>query len=192
MSALSNKTEKRSYTMDYPGAEPSPPERQHIDVPKVIAEIKTKYGYFSQLFSVSCLGDENIWTSGNEKITPQLTRGTCEVQTKSGNYPQDKAVNKSKDLIYTDKKERTVNIVNDALIEPVIKTKRWKPSYICSTSSGDLLDTQLAMMMSKQKLCVILAQQFSKTYSSMTKDNLYILLAVTLNTLQKTETLISV
>lgn len=42
LSVLSNKTEKRSYKMYYTGAEPSPPERQLIDVPKLIAEIKTK------------------------------------------------------------------------------------------------------------------------------------------------------
>lgn len=94
---LSNRTEKRSYKMDYPGAEPAPPERQLIDVPKVITEIKTKYGYFSQLLSASCLCDENIWSSGNKKIVRlHNLRGKLvkPVQTKSGNYPQDIAVKK--------------------------------------------------------------------------------------------------
>lgn len=95
---LSNKTEKRSYKMYYTGAEPSPPERQLIDVPKLIAEIKTKMDIsvnylVCPVFVMKIYGlvaTTKPWIS----TTPQRGELVKSVQTESRNYPQDIAVKK--------------------------------------------------------------------------------------------------
>ncbi|XP_052676817.1 tripartite motif-containing protein 3-like [Crassostrea angulata] len=139
LSASSIKTEEHGYTMESPGAESSPPDRPLIDVPRIITQIKTKY---RELHSVSCLSDEEMWTSGNDKImrlyhlSGELVKS---VQTKSGNVPRDIAVTSSGDLVYADYMDRTVNIVKNTQIQTVISLRGWKPYGVCSTSSGDLL-----------------------------------------------------
>lgn len=58
------------------------------------------------------------------------------IKTKSGNRPNDIAVTRSchGDLVYTDKKDRIVNIMKYKQTESVIK-----PSYVCSAPSDDLM-----------------------------------------------------
>uniref|UniRef100_K1RT36 Tripartite motif-containing protein 2 n=1 Tax=Magallana gigas TaxID=29159 RepID=K1RT36_MAGGI len=139
LSASSIKTEGHGYTMESPGAESSPPDRPLIDVPRIITQINTEYG---QLFSVSCLSDEEMWTRGPDNIIRLYNlRGKLvkSVQTKSGNRPWDIAVTRSGDLVYTDRDDSTVNIVKNTQIQTVIRLQGWKPRGVCSTSSGDLL-----------------------------------------------------
>nr|XP_034304809.1 uncharacterized protein LOC117682074 isoform X2 [Crassostrea gigas]XP_034304810.1 uncharacterized protein LOC117682074 isoform X2 [Crassostrea gigas] len=139
LSASSIKTEEHGYTMESPGAESSPPHRLLIDVPRIITQINTKY---EELRSVSCLSDEEMWTCGYDKIM-RLYNLSGElvkpVQTKSGKHPQDIAVTRSGDLVYTDYIDRTVNIVKNTQIQTVIRLRGWIPLDVCSTSSGDLL-----------------------------------------------------
>ncbi|XP_052679875.1 E3 ubiquitin-protein ligase TRIM36-like [Crassostrea angulata] len=142
LTGFSIKIEENDNTMNSPSAETSTPERPFIDKPQIITEIKTKFGFFSQLFSVSCVDDEAIWVCGSDKVMRLYNlRGelVTSMKTKSGNKPNDIAVTRSGDLIYTDKKERTVNIMKDTQIDAVIKLQGWKPSHLCSTSSDDLL-----------------------------------------------------
>nr|XP_034330767.1 probable E3 ubiquitin-protein ligase MID2 [Crassostrea gigas]XP_034330768.1 probable E3 ubiquitin-protein ligase MID2 [Crassostrea gigas]XP_034330769.1 probable E3 ubiquitin-protein ligase MID2 [Crassostrea gigas]XP_034330770.1 probable E3 ubiquitin-protein ligase MID2 [Crassostrea gigas] len=137
LSASSIKTEEHGYTMD------SPPDRLLIDVPRIITQINTVYG----LNSVSCVSDEELWTCSfydNEMRLYNAQRELMKsVQTKSGNYPYDIAVTRSGDLVYTDYKDRTVNIVKNTQIQTqiqtVIRLRGWRPRGVCSTSSGDLL-----------------------------------------------------
>ncbi|XP_052691300.1 uncharacterized protein LOC128169177 [Crassostrea angulata] len=140
LSASSIKTEEHGYTMESPGAESSPPDRPVIDVPRIITQINTECNL---LLSVSCLSDEEMWTCGYDDNIMRLynLRGELvkSVQTKSGNYPQDIAVTRSGDLVYTDYTDRTVNIVKNKKIKTVIKLQGWGPRGVCSTSSGDLL-----------------------------------------------------
>nr|XP_034308096.1 tripartite motif-containing protein 3-like [Crassostrea gigas] len=138
LSASSIKTEEHGYTMESPGAESSPPDRPLIDVPRIITQINTGC---RGLRSVSCLSDE-IWTRGNDNIMRLFNlRGKLvkSVQTKSGNWPWDIAVTRSGDLVYTDYKDATVNIVKNTQIQTVIRLQGWKPLSVCSTTSGDLL-----------------------------------------------------
>nr|XP_034313238.1 tripartite motif-containing protein 3-like [Crassostrea gigas]XP_034313239.1 tripartite motif-containing protein 3-like [Crassostrea gigas]XP_034313240.1 tripartite motif-containing protein 3-like [Crassostrea gigas]XP_034313241.1 tripartite motif-containing protein 3-like [Crassostrea gigas] len=142
LSASSIKTEEQVYTMDSPGAESSPPDRPLIDVPRIITEINTEYGDSNRLRSVSCLGDEELWTCGDDnKMRLYNLKGKLvkSVQTKSGNEPRDIAVTRSGDLVYTDNWDRTVNIVKNTQIQTVIRLRGWKPRGVCSSSSGDLL-----------------------------------------------------
>ncbi|XP_052680640.1 uncharacterized protein LOC128161395 [Crassostrea angulata] len=140
LSASSIKTEEHGYTMKSPGAESSPTDRPLIDVPRIITQIKTEYG---QLYSVSCLSDEEMWTCVYNDTIMRLynLRGKLvkSVKTKSGNVPYDIAVTRSGDLVYTDYEDRTVNIVKNTQIQTVIRLQGWKPLRVCCTSSGDLL-----------------------------------------------------
>uniref|UniRef100_K1QLF5 Tripartite motif-containing protein 2 n=1 Tax=Magallana gigas TaxID=29159 RepID=K1QLF5_MAGGI len=139
--ALSMKTEEQVITIDSPGAESSTPNRPLIDVPRIIAQINT--ASINGLCSVSCVSDEDIWTCDNEIQIIRLYNLQGElvksVRNKSGNTVYDIAVTRSGDLVYTDYKDRTVNIVKNTQIQTVIRLEGWKPQGVCSTSSGDLL-----------------------------------------------------
>uniref|UniRef100_K1RGL7 Tripartite motif-containing protein 2 n=1 Tax=Magallana gigas TaxID=29159 RepID=K1RGL7_MAGGI len=142
LSALSIKTEEHGYTMDSPGAESFSPDRPLIDVPLIITDIKTKYGESNELLSVSCLSDDEVWTSGQDNMMRLYnlhSKLVKSIQTKSGNTPADIAVTQSGELVYTDPDDRTVNIVKDTKIQTVIRLQGWRPLYVCSTFSGDLL-----------------------------------------------------
>ncbi|XP_052704430.1 uncharacterized protein LOC128180385 [Crassostrea angulata] len=140
LSALSFTTEKQDYSMPPQGAESSPPDRSLMDVPRIITDIDTGYRY--GLCGVMCLNDTEVWTRGIDNMMKlyNLQGELVEsIQTKSGNAPQDIAVTRSGDLVYTDYDVRTVNIVKNTQIQTVIRLQGWRPRGICSTSSGDLL-----------------------------------------------------
>ncbi|XP_052703123.1 uncharacterized protein LOC128179652 [Crassostrea angulata] len=139
LSALSFTTEKQDYSMPPQGAESSPQDRSLMDVPRVITAIDTGYG---SLYGVSCLTDIEVWTRGNEimiKLFNLQGELVESIQTKSGNWPKDIAVTRSGDLVYTDDRDRTVNIVKNTQIQTVIRLRGWRPRGVCSTSSRDLL-----------------------------------------------------
>ncbi|XP_065928511.1 E3 ubiquitin-protein ligase TRIM71-like [Magallana gigas] len=142
LSSLSIKTEQHGYTMDSPGAESSPPDRPLIGVPRIITDINTEYGKSNELSSVSCLSDDELWTSGQDNMMRLYnlhSKLVKSIQTKSGNIPFDIAVTQSGELVYTDCTDKTVNIVKNTQIQTVIRLQGWYPLYVCSTSSGDLL-----------------------------------------------------
>nr|XP_034327214.1 tripartite motif-containing protein 3-like [Crassostrea gigas]XP_034327215.1 tripartite motif-containing protein 3-like [Crassostrea gigas] len=139
LSVLSFTTEEQDYSMLPQGAESSPPDRSLMDVPQVITAIDTGYGY---LWGVTCLNDTEVWTHGSDNMMKLFNlQGELveSIQTKSGNMPEDIAVTRSGDLVYTDYKDRTVNIVKNTQIQTVIRLQGWRPLGVCSTSSGDLL-----------------------------------------------------
>ncbi|XP_065930359.1 E3 ubiquitin-protein ligase TRIM71-like [Magallana gigas] len=136
LSELSIETEEYNYKL---GTEHSPAERSLIDVPQIVTEIKTDYTYAE---NVSCLNDEDIWIQGNNNILRlyNIKIGLLKsIKTKSGKRAEDVAVKRSGDLVYTDKTNKTVNIVRNEEIETVITLHGWKPRGVCSTSSGDIL-----------------------------------------------------
>ncbi|XP_052702671.1 uncharacterized protein LOC128179312 [Crassostrea angulata] len=139
LSALSFTTEEQDYSMPPQGAKSSPPDRSLMDVPQVITAIDTGYEY---IYGVTCLNDTEVWTRGDDDMMKLFNlQGELveSIQTKSGNDPQDTAVTRSGDLVYTDYKDRTVNIVKNTQIQTVIRLQGWRPHGVCSTSSGDLL-----------------------------------------------------
>ncbi|XP_062618771.1 uncharacterized protein LOC134280379 [Saccostrea cucullata] len=144
LSALSITTEEHGYTMKAPEAVSCPPVKPLLDEPEIITTIDTGY---NSLRSVTCLSDEEIWTGGGDKIMKLYNlQGKLlkSIQTKSGNWLRDIAVTRSGDLVYTDPNTRTVNIVKNEQIQKVIRLQGWRPYYVCSTSSGDLLVTMVS------------------------------------------------
>ena len=131
--------DEEGYISIFKEANPSPKGKTLLDVPKLITEIDTGYG---NLFGVSCLGDEKIWTRGGDKmlklynISGELLKS---VQTKSGNNPADMAVTHRGGLVYTDRNERSINLVRNTQVQTLIKLRGWKPFGVCSTISHDIL-----------------------------------------------------
>nr|XP_034308081.1 tripartite motif-containing protein 2-like [Crassostrea gigas] len=141
LSASSVKSDEHGYTLDFPGDESTSFDKTLIDAPKVITDIITEYSDRT-LRSVSCRSDEEIWTCGEDKIMRLYSlKGDLlkSVKTKSGDNPYDIAVHRSGDLVYTDYKDSTVNIMKNKQIETVIRLKGWSPCNICISSSGSLL-----------------------------------------------------
>uniref|UniRef100_K1Q6E5 Tripartite motif-containing protein 2 n=1 Tax=Magallana gigas TaxID=29159 RepID=K1Q6E5_MAGGI len=142
LSALSIKTEERGYTMESPGAESSPPDGPLINVPQIITDINTGYEGSNNLWCVSCLSDDEVWTSGQDNMMRLYNlhgKLVNSIQTKSGKIPEDIAVTQSGELVYTDPHDRTMNIVKNTQIQRVIRLRGWRPLHVCSTSFGDLL-----------------------------------------------------
>nr|XP_022308721.1 uncharacterized protein LOC111114623 [Crassostrea virginica] len=135
-------TEEQGHTKSSAEIESFPPARPLLDVPHLVKDIPTT-GY-DILFHVSCLSDEEIWTSGNNKIMKLYNlKGELlkSVQTKSGNMPEDIAVTRSGGLVYANYREGSINLVNGTQIQPLITLQGWRPHRLCSTSCGDLLVT---------------------------------------------------
>ncbi|XP_022309601.2 uncharacterized protein LOC111115232 [Crassostrea virginica] len=115
------------------------------DTPRILNDIQTEFGgYNNVLNKVSCLSDEEIWTSGNNKIMKLYNlKGELlkSIQTKSGDAPRDIAVTRSGGLVYTDYRDRSINLVSGTQIQTLITLRGWRPRGLCCTSSGDLLVT---------------------------------------------------
>ncbi|XP_062579565.1 tripartite motif-containing protein 55-like [Saccostrea cucullata] len=118
----------------------SPPVKQLLDEPETVTTIDTGD---RELHNVACLSDEEIWTSGCDSTMKlySINQGSLlkSINTRSGNMPGDIAVTKNGDLVYTDDKDRTVNIVKNEKIVEMIRLQNWIPLSVCSTSCGDLL-----------------------------------------------------
>jgi streptogramin lyase len=109
-----------------------------LDEPQVTATIDTGY---DNLFSVCCVGEDQVWTCGFDKTMKLLSlRGQLvkSIETKSGDWPRDIAVTRDGDLVYTDYK--SVNLMKKKKrIE--ITPHGWWPCNICCTAYGDILVT---------------------------------------------------
>ena len=139
LTALCIETEEQDNTVPSPGAESTPPDRPLLDVPQLIAELNTGY---TSLFHISCQSDEEIWTSGDNEILKLYNmKGELleSVETESGNLPRDIAMTQSRDLVYADSRDRSINLVSGTQIQTQIRLRGWRPQGLCGTSSGDLL-----------------------------------------------------
>ena len=122
------------------GAESSPPDRPLLETPFLITELKT--GYDDDQYSISSLGDEDIWIRGNDefiKLYNLQGKILKSIRTKSGNVPEDITATRSGHLVYTDYDDRSINMVKKNKIKPLIRLKGWGPLGVCITSSDDLL-----------------------------------------------------
>ena len=111
-----------------------------LDEPRILTDIQTDYKEF-HLRSVACLSDNELWTCGEKIMKLYNLQGKLlrSVQTNSGGKPWDIAVTRNGDLVYTDRDDRSINLVNGTGIQTLIRLREWAPLNLCSTTSGDIL-----------------------------------------------------
>ena len=112
-----------------------------MDDPEVISTIETGPRY---LRSVTCHNDEQIWTIGGTadiKCSDILGVLQKTIRTKTGDCPNDIAVDRDAALLYSAGIPMTVHKVKNDQTEEIITLQGWKPKQLCVTSSGDLLVT---------------------------------------------------
>ncbi|XP_052677144.1 tripartite motif-containing protein 2-like isoform X1 [Crassostrea angulata] len=139
LTALSLIKEERCSIINSPVAGSSILDKLLIDAPRIIAKVKTEVKF---LGSVACLSDNDMWTCGEDNIMRLYNlQGELvqSIHSKSGKNPWDIAVTRTGDLVYTDDKDRSVNILKKKKIKTLIRTRDWIPRNVCSASSGDFL-----------------------------------------------------
>ncbi|XP_078340721.1 uncharacterized protein LOC111107788 [Crassostrea virginica] len=132
---LSTTLEERVFT----AKKPNTSVRELLDEPEVLNTIKTGH---ETLRSVTCLNEEEIWTSGETAdIKCFSIQGVLQktIQTKSRNYPNDIAVDRDGALLYSDRKTGTVYKIKNDQTEEIIRAHGWGPIQFCVASSRDLL-----------------------------------------------------
>ncbi|XP_056008586.1 uncharacterized protein LOC125664165 [Ostrea edulis] len=142
LSPLSINTEQGD-TMKSAEAVSSPPVKPLLDEPRVTATIDTGYDT-NELFSVSCLSEDQVWTCGDNETMKLLnlqSKLLTSIQTKSGNKPTDIAVTRDGDLVYTDEYKHTINLIKNKKIQTVITLQGWRSRNVCCTAANDLLVT---------------------------------------------------
>nr|XP_022295769.1 E3 ubiquitin-protein ligase Midline-1-like [Crassostrea virginica] len=137
LTPLSTTLEERVFT----AKKPNTSVRELLDEPEVLNTIKTGH---EKLRNVTCLNEEQIWTSGRTDVIKCFNiQGVLQktVKTKTGAWPLDIAVDRDGALLYAYWETRTVYKVKNDQTEEIITLQGWKPSNLCVTSSGDVLLT---------------------------------------------------
>ncbi|XP_056000367.1 uncharacterized protein LOC125656248 [Ostrea edulis] len=145
---LSFTTDENGYTLKK--SETS--QKELMDEPELVTTIDTGYG---DLSSVTCLSEEEFWTSAYVSDMKCFNvQGTVidTIKTKSGKWPNDIAVTSDGGLVYSDGRTKTVNKVKSGQTEEVIRLQGWKPINLCVTSSGDLLATMYSVDLTQSKV----------------------------------------
>ncbi|XP_056000109.1 tripartite motif-containing protein 3-like [Ostrea edulis] len=128
-------------------------DKELLKEAKVIANIPTNV---KDLRSLACVGSAKVWINGIEKIIRCVDiHGTVQdtVTSTCNKFPNDIAVNRQGELIYSDGPNRTVNIVRHGNIEKLITTPQgWKPGGLCCTRSGDILVSMFTIDISHFKI----------------------------------------
>ncbi|XP_061186400.1 uncharacterized protein LOC133194463 [Saccostrea echinata] len=111
-----------------------------LDKGKVIAIVPTAV---KPIWRVACVGENAAWISGDDIFIKLVDiHGFVQdiVKTTSLETPNDITVTRQNDLVYSDAKTRTVNIVRNGLTEVMFTTQKgWKPRGLCCTRLGDIL-----------------------------------------------------
>lgn len=166
--SLSFTTKGQLCTKVKQGVKSSLQDRLLPSEPSTLITIETGY---RSLYSVSCIGDEEIWTCGLDNIMRLYNiQGELvkSIQTKSGNLPQDISVTRDGELIYVDHEDRSVNLVNNKKIKAVVRLQGWKPRNVCCTSSGGFL---VMMIKDENKQSRVLRYTGSEKHTFQFNDN---------------------
>ncbi|XP_048766566.2 E3 ubiquitin-protein ligase TRIM71-like [Ostrea edulis] len=115
------------------------PIRKLLDKVSVIATIPTEV---NPLFHVACVGVDEAWVSGEDKTIRRVDiHGSVrDTATTTCIWPNGITVTRQGELVYSDGRNRTVNIVRHGRTETLITAPRdWKPDRLCCTESGEIL-----------------------------------------------------
>ncbi|XP_048740317.2 uncharacterized protein LOC125654400 [Ostrea edulis] len=108
------------------------------------------------LFHVACVGVDEVWVSGKDKIIRRVDiHGSVRdtVTTTCLDWPNDITVTRQGELVYSDANNRTVNIVRHGRTETLITTPQgWHPGRLCCTKSGDILVSMYTTDFSQHKI----------------------------------------
>nr|XP_022309736.1 uncharacterized protein LOC111115340 [Crassostrea virginica] len=156
--------------MQVAGAAFLPHNRPMLEIPYILSDISTG---FSKTYGVSYFDNETICTRGDACIIKMFNlQGSLmeSIPIPSGNSPQDIAFKKNGDLLYIDRRDRSVNIVRNAQIQTLIRPPGPRqPHNMCSTSTDELL----VMMDSKngEETELVRYSPESTEIESLTKDD---------------------
>lgn len=90
-------------------AVPSPSEKQFIDEPLIITDIKTEFEVPNGLHSVSCLSDRDSWICGEDNlIRLYKLEGNLVKAIKTKTVAEDITVTRNGELVYTDDIKKTL------------------------------------------------------------------------------------
>ena len=120
------------------------PYRPLLRTPKVVASIRTDYGTtYTELGDILCMTDDRIWTCGYNSDSMMLSNMQGDllqtVHAKNNDEPADIALTPTQNLLYTDFRDRSINVVLGTNIQPFITLQGWRPRGMCSTRAGGLL-----------------------------------------------------
>ncbi|XP_062577975.1 E3 ubiquitin-protein ligase TRIM45-like [Saccostrea cucullata] len=114
--------------------------RELLDKARVVATIPTAV---KPIWRVACVGDNAAWVSGDDILMRLVDiHGFVQdiVKTTSMEKPSDITVSRQGRLVYSDAKNKTVNIVRYGQTEVMLTIpKGWKPRSLCCTRLGDIL-----------------------------------------------------
>lgn len=107
---------------------------------KVVATISS---YHNSLWRMACVDSDEVWISGvNELIRLVDLQGTVKdtVVITDDDCPNDIAVSRQRELMYSGGTSRTVKVVRQGKVKTLITTPQcWRPGGLCCGRSGDIL-----------------------------------------------------
>ena len=126
--------------MQVAGAALFPHNKPMLETPYILSDIPTG---FSPLYGVSYFDNETICTRGDVCIIKMYNlQGILmeSIKIPSGNFPQDIAFKQNGDLLYIDRRDKSVNIIKNTQIQTLIRPMGPRqPHNMCSTSADELL-----------------------------------------------------
>lgn len=93
---------------------------------------------------VACLGSSGAWVSGIDDVIEAWNMSDKSsiqdiFQTQSGRRPTDLALDPEGRIVYSDHFRKRILKYKKRKVKTVLRFRKWRPSGICYTSSGELL-----------------------------------------------------
>nr|XP_022295812.1 uncharacterized protein LOC111105731 [Crassostrea virginica] len=111
-----------------------------LDSARVLRTIRPSKPY-KHLRRIVCLGAAEAWVIGEKANVKRIDiHGSVKEKVRCQNIPSDISLTEKGELIYSDQRNRTVNIIRQGKIEVLITVPNgWQPLGICYTRSRGML-----------------------------------------------------